>query len=289
MICFRKSARLLAAAVLLAVFAGFTGAFGQQAAVPDPFKAVTYRDIGPTAQGGRFVDFAVPLQQPYTFYAAAGSGGLWKTVNNGETFDPHLRLRKGLSRSATSPWRRPIRTSSTSARAKPTAPAAPTGATGSTNRPTPARPGRTSACTNRTTSAASSSIRPTRTSSMSPPWAISTPRIRSAASSRRATAARPGPRPCFVDARTGCVDVVMDPNDPETLYAATYDKLRKPWTYQIGGPGTGIHKSTDGGTTWTKLGGGLPDRHPRPHRPDHLSQEHRRSSTPSSRTPTSPT
>ena len=39
-------------------------------------------------QSGRFVDFAVPLQQARTFYAATGSGGLWKTVNNGQTFDP---------------------------------------------------------------------------------------------------------------------------------------------------------------------------------------------------------
>ncbi len=44
-------------------------------------KNLTYRNIGPTRQGGRFVDFAVPKQKPYTFYAATASGGLWKTVN----------------------------------------------------------------------------------------------------------------------------------------------------------------------------------------------------------------
>lgn len=51
-------------------------------------KNLTYRNIGPTRQGGRFVDFAVPKQKPYTFYAATASGGLWKTVNNGITFEP---------------------------------------------------------------------------------------------------------------------------------------------------------------------------------------------------------
>jgi photosystem II stability/assembly factor-like uncharacterized protein len=51
-------------------------------------KNLTYRSIGPTRQGGRFVDYAVPTQQPYTFYAATASGGLWKTVNNGITFEP---------------------------------------------------------------------------------------------------------------------------------------------------------------------------------------------------------
>ncbi len=50
----------------------------------------------------------------------------------------------------------------------------------------------------------------------------------------------------------------MDPKSSDTIYAAMYDKLRLPWTYQIGGPGSGIHKSTDGGKTWTKLAGGLP-------------------------------
>ena len=45
-----------------------------------------YRSIGPTSQSGRFVDFAVPLQQPGTFYAASASGHLWKTENYGLTF-----------------------------------------------------------------------------------------------------------------------------------------------------------------------------------------------------------
>jgi hypothetical protein len=51
-------------------------------------KTLDYRSIGPTQQSGRFVDFAVPLQRPNTFYAAAASGGLWKTENNGQTFEP---------------------------------------------------------------------------------------------------------------------------------------------------------------------------------------------------------
>ncbi len=62
-----------------------------------------------------------------------------------------------------------------------------------------------------------------------------------------------------VDGRSvGVVDVVMDPADPETLYAASYDRFRKPWTFGLGGPGSGIHKTTDGGRTWAKLAGGLP-------------------------------
>ncbi|HSH76344.1 MAG TPA: hypothetical protein VLA09_11720, partial [Longimicrobiales bacterium] len=46
-----------------------------------------YRSIGPTRQSGRFVDIAVPEGLPYTFYMATASGHLWKTTNNGVTFD----------------------------------------------------------------------------------------------------------------------------------------------------------------------------------------------------------
>jgi photosystem II stability/assembly factor-like uncharacterized protein len=56
----------------------------------------------------------------------------------------------------------------------------------------------------------------------------------------------------------GVVDAVIDPKNPEILYAATYDKARKPYTFNLGGPGSGIHKTTDGGKTWKKLIGGLP-------------------------------
>ncbi|MCH8287395.1 hypothetical protein IIB79_12880, partial [candidate division KSB1 bacterium] len=56
----------------------------------------------------------------------------------------------------------------------------------------------------------------------------------------------------------GVVDVAMSPDDPNTLYAATYDKVRKPWTFNLGGPGSAIYKTTNGGEDWEKLGGGLP-------------------------------
>jgi photosystem II stability/assembly factor-like uncharacterized protein len=57
----------------------------------------------------------------------------------------------------------------------------------------------------------------------------------------------------------GVVDCVMHPENPDILYAATFDKVRKPHTYNLGGPGSRIYKTTDGGKTWNKLGGGLPE------------------------------
>jgi photosystem II stability/assembly factor-like uncharacterized protein len=60
------------------------------------------------------------------------------------------------------------------------------------------------------------------------------------------------------DGQTGAIDLVMDPNDPNTLYVAFYQRLRKPYRFDSGGPNGGIFKTTDAGTTWVKLTKGLP-------------------------------
>ncbi|MFV2074293.1 MAG: WD40/YVTN/BNR-like repeat-containing protein, partial [Thermoanaerobaculales bacterium] len=57
---------------------------------------------------------------------------------------------------------------------------------------------------------------------------------------------------------TGVTDVVMDPRDPDVLFAATWQHHRTVAAVMDGGPESGVHRSTDGGATWTKLEGGLP-------------------------------
>ena len=57
---------------------------------------------------------------------------------------------------------------------------------------------------------------------------------------------------------TGATDLIIDPNDPQILYAATWDRHRTVAAYMGGGPGSGIHRSTNGGETWEKLSNGLP-------------------------------
>ena len=57
---------------------------------------------------------------------------------------------------------------------------------------------------------------------------------------------------------TGVTDVVMDPRDPDTLYAASYQRRRRVWTLIDGGPESAIYKSTDAGAHWKKLDNGLP-------------------------------
>ncbi|MEX1181821.1 MAG: hypothetical protein WEF86_01200 [Gemmatimonadota bacterium] len=62
----------------------------------------------------------------------------------------------------------------------------------------------------------------------------------------------------YINDRIGVVDLVMDPANPDILYAAAFDMVRLPWQLVSGGPESAIHKTTDGGRTWTRLGGGLP-------------------------------
>ena len=60
------------------------------------------------------------------------------------------------------------------------------------------------------------------------------------------------------DEWTGVTDIEIDPTNPEVIYAATWDRHRTVAAYMGGGPGTALHKSTDGGKTWRKLKQGLP-------------------------------
>ena len=61
------------------------------------------------------------------------------------------------------------------------------------------------------------------------------------------------------DDNTGAIDVVMAPDDPNTLYAALWESRQAPWENGVWqGPGTGLFKSTDGGTSWTRIMTGLP-------------------------------
>jgi photosystem II stability/assembly factor-like uncharacterized protein len=64
----------------------------------------------------------------------------------------------------------------------------------------------------------------------------------------------------FKDENTGGIDLAFDPSNPNTIFAGLWQARRSPWGMDSGGPGSGLYRSTDGGTTWKHLAGhGLPD------------------------------
>ena len=67
----------------------------------------------------------------------------------------------------------------------------------------------------------------------------------------------------YKDENTGAIDLVFDPSNSQIVYVALWTSRRPPWTTDdsYGGPGSGLYKSADGGTTWQQLTGGLPTEH----------------------------
>ena len=62
-----------------------------------------------------------------------------------------------------------------------------------------------------------------------------------------------------VDEHTGAIDLAMDPGDPNTIFAAMYQRQRTGWGFNGGGPGSGLYRTLDGGDSWTELTKGLPE------------------------------
>ena len=62
----------------------------------------------------------------------------------------------------------------------------------------------------------------------------------------------------FINEDTGVIDLAMDPHDSNTLFAAAYQRRRTAGGFNGGGPGSGIYRTMDGGDTWERLAGGLP-------------------------------
>lgn len=226
----------------------------------DLLKNFTYRGIGPTRQSGRFSDFAVVESNPKVFYAATGSGGLWKTENHGQTFTPIFDYENVVS----------IGDIDVS-QSNPNIVWVGTGES-NTSRSTYWGDGMyksTDAGETWTHMGLPEShhigrvvIHPTDPDIV---YVAALGHLYSENPERGLYKTTNGGRTWdkileVIDhgKYIGCVDVVMDPTNSNVLYATTYDKVRKPWTFNAGGPGTGIYKTTNAGRDWQKLSGGLP-------------------------------
>jgi photosystem II stability/assembly factor-like uncharacterized protein len=228
--------------------------------VGDVLQGISYRSVGPTRQSGRFVDFAVPLQRPNTFYAATGSGGLWKTTNNGQTFEPIFDNEKVFSIGDVA--------------VAPSDPDLLWVGSGEANNSRSTYWGdglykSTDAGKTWTNMGLKEShhigrivIHPTNRDIA---YVAALGHLYSENPERGVFKTVDGGKTWVKSLAVvqegravGCVDLVMDPGNPDVLYASAYDRIRRPWTYQVGGLGSGIYKTTDAGTTWSKLGGGLP-------------------------------
>jgi photosystem II stability/assembly factor-like uncharacterized protein len=63
----------------------------------------------------------------------------------------------------------------------------------------------------------------------------------------------------YVDETTGCSDVIMDPKDPNILYATLWEFRRTAWSFNSGGKTSALYKSTDAGKSWNKIHKGFPE------------------------------
>jgi photosystem II stability/assembly factor-like uncharacterized protein len=66
-------------------------------------------------------------------------------------------------------------------------------------------------------------------------------------------------RVLFENEKSGCIDLVMDPSDPNILYASMWNRIRRRWSDPVPEDGDHLYKTTDGGKTWKIMGMGLPD------------------------------
>jgi photosystem II stability/assembly factor-like uncharacterized protein len=252
--------KALYAAAVVATLAPATKVAGQ-----DLTEAVLanleYREIGPTRQSGRFIDIAVPSQQPYTFYIATASGHLWKTTNNGISFDVLFENEDVFSIGAIA--------------VAPSDPSILYLGSGEGNnsrssywgdgvyKSTDEGESWTNVGLPESHHIGRIVVHPTNPNVV---YVAALGHLYSENDERGLYKTTNGGRswdrvlgPQVEGRRIGVVDAVMDPSNPNTLYAASYDKVRLPYSFDLAGPGSRLYKTTDGGDNWIQIGQGLPE------------------------------
>ncbi len=271
----RLCARLLAAAALC-ICVLWVAAGAQQTAAPAPqtlrplpssvnrsddplLRQFRFRSIGPASMGGRIDDLAVVEADPSTIYVGFATGGVWKTTNNGTTWTPIFDTYSVCSIGALAVDQK-----------NPNILWVGTGEANNRQsssfgdgiyKSTDAGKTFTNVGLRETQSIARIVIDPKDSNIV---YVAALGHLFGPNPERGVYKTVDGGRNWVavktVDADTGFTDIVIDPVDSKTLYAASYQRRRVPWGFNGGGPGSGVWKTVDAGRTWTRISGnGFPD------------------------------
>ncbi|MDE3126606.1 MAG: glycosyl hydrolase [Gemmatimonadota bacterium] len=232
-------------------------ALGAQQVPPSLYGALHWRNIGPF-EGGRVEAVAGVPGNPSTFYFGAVNGGVWKTVDAGQTWE--------------SSWNGPdVGTIGALA----VAPSDPNVIYAGTGEPDPRTDIATGDGVYRSTDAGRTWTDVGLRDAHQIGRIVVDPRdpdvLLVAAEGdlfkpsaergvyRSADGGKSWTRTLYVNDSTGAVDLAMDPTNPRILFAVMWQVRRTPWSLVDGGAGSGLYRSADGGVTWTRLSGnGLP-------------------------------
>ena len=228
----------------------------QQMERESPFVDLEWRAVGPRMQGGRIESIDVAAGRPSTIYVGVGSGNLWKTSNNGTTWTPIFEKESTFTIGdvAVAPSNPDIVWVGTGEVLMARSSYAGTGVFKSTD----AGETWTNMGLQDSHHIAQVVIHPQDPGTV---WVAAIGHLYTENEERGVFRTTNGgdswERVLYVDDRTGAIELVMDPSDPDTLYAAMWERSREAWGHTTNGPGSGVYKSTDGGRNWQQLGDGL--------------------------------
>ncbi len=237
------------------------GAEGQMRLDPALLSSLRWRSIGPANTGGRIDDFAVARVPglPDAIYVATAGGGIFKSINQGTTWTPIFdRVDAMMSIGGVA--------------VSPSTPNTVWVGTGEANNRQSSSWGDgvyksvdggrtwTSSGLKDTRHIGRIVVHPTDPAVV---YVAAVGHLWGSNSERGVFKTTDGgqtwKKALYVDDNTGATDIVMDPQDPETLFAAMYQRQRTAWGFNGGGAGSGIYRTRDGGLTWTLLSHGLPN------------------------------
>ncbi len=248
-------------AVTFAAQSSLVGRTGQAPAGPSvrgPFDSLHFRSIGPASMSGRISDLAVYEANPAIYYVGTAHGGVWKTINNGTTFEPQLQDQGLMSIgdvtiSQSNPDLVWVGTGESSNRQSVSWGHGVFKSTdgGKTYQHVGLR---TSKHINRIAvdERNNNTVFVAATGSL---WGPGGERGVFKTTDGGAT----WKQVLKVDQDTGANEVLIDPTDSRILYATTYQRRRTACCFNGGGNGSGLWKSRDGGETWERLKGGVLD------------------------------